>query len=69
MAECALRNPLFVAHVIHVNGGITLKFVQTINGTEIERFTVKVMAGSGVGNTDFHFADWIDWHGSPSCCL
>jgi hypothetical protein len=66
MADFALRNPFFVPHIIHINGGIALKFVQAINGTEIKRLTVKVMAGSRIGNTDFHFADWIDWHGSPS---
>jgi hypothetical protein len=59
-------NPFFVAHIIHVNGGVTLKFVQAINGTEIKCFTVKVMAASSIGNADVHFADWIDWHGNPS---
>jgi hypothetical protein len=65
VAECALSNPFFVAHVIHVNSGVALKFVQAINGTEIKRLTVKVMAGSSISNADFHFADWIDWHGKP----
>jgi hypothetical protein len=60
-----LRDPLFVAHVVHVNSGIALKLLQAVNGTEIERFRMIVMAGSSVSNADFHFADWIDRHGNP----
>jgi hypothetical protein len=60
-----LRNPLFVRHIVHVLRGIALKLLHAVNGAEIERFTVKVMTGSSIGNADFHFADWIDRHGAP----
>jgi hypothetical protein len=60
-----LGNPLFVAHVVHVNSGIALKLLQAVNGAEIERFRMIVMAGSSISNADFHFADWIDRHGNP----
>ena len=60
-----LCNPFFVAHVIHVNGGVALKLMQAVNGAEVERFSVIVMTGRGVGNADFHFANRIDRHGRP----
>jgi hypothetical protein len=56
---------LFVTHIVHVDGRVTLKLAQAVNGAEIERFRMIIMAGSGISNTDFHFADWIDRHGSP----
>jgi hypothetical protein len=63
MRIALLRNPLFVTHVVHVDSWVTLKFVQAVNGAEIERFRMIVMAGCGISNADFHFADWIDRHG------
>ena len=59
----ALSNPFFVTHVIHVNGGIALKFAQAFNGAEIKGFRMIIMAGSGISNADFHFANWINRHG------
>jgi hypothetical protein len=56
-------NPLFVAHFVHVGCRIALKFVQAVNGAEIERFRMIIMAGCGISNADFHFANWVDRQG------
>src|ERR1044071_6303109 len=62
-------NPLLVAHIVHVNSRIALKLAQAFDGAEIKRFRTVVVAGCGVGNADFHFADWIDRHGRASWLL
>jgi hypothetical protein len=63
MLTSLLRNTLFVTHVVHVDRGVALKFPQAVNGAEIESFRMIIMAGSGISNADFHFANWIDRHG------
>src|SRR3954462_2139734 len=60
---CFSRDAFFVAHVIHVNGGIALKFVQAVNGAKINGFGVIVMACCSVSDGYFHLANWIDRHG------
>src|SRR5579864_8322898 len=55
-------DPLFVPHVIHVDGRVALKLAQAFNGAEIECFRMIIMASGGISNADFHFADWIDRH-------
>ena len=63
MLTALLSNTLFIPHFVHVAGGIALKFAQAFDGAEIECFCMIVVAGSSIGNADFHFADWIDRHG------
>src|SRR5262249_22089337 len=43
-----------------------LKCVQAINGAKIQSFRMIVMAGGCVSDSDFHFADRVDRHGTPS---
>jgi hypothetical protein len=64
-----LGDPLFVPHIVHIDCWVALKFSQAINRTEIERFRMIIMAGSGVSNADFHFADGINRHGRPPVAL
>jgi hypothetical protein len=39
--------------------------MQTVDGAEIERFRMIVVACGSIGNADFHFANGIDRHGRP----
>src|SRR5450432_2553149 len=56
---------LLVRHVTHVAFRILLKLLLAVDGTEIDGFTVIVMAAGSLSNTDIHLADWINGHGTP----